>query len=235
MEHCCNAEDLHALTRRAGQRKVLQIVLVVNAVLFVVELVAGIRAGSTALLGDSLDMLGDAFVYGFTLFVLERSERDRTYAAFAKGVIMAVFGIYVVWEAVAKMLAPSLPAASVMSGIGLLALAGNGFCFWLLYRYRSDDLNMRSTWLCSRNDLFANASVIVAALLVTATQTIWPDVVVGLAIAALFLRTAADVLRESALHLRTLGQSVGGGGVTAATRPTRTRVESDRITAARPS
>ena len=208
MDHCCNAEELRALARRASQRKVLQAVLAVNAVLFLVELVAGIRAGSTALLGDSLDMLGDAFVYGFSLYVLERSERERTYAAMAKGIIMAAFGLFVVREAVAKMLAPSLPAASIMSGIALLALAGNGFCFWLLYRHRGDDLNMRSTWLCSRNDLFANAAVIVAALLVWLTNTIWADVLVGLAIAALFLRTAIDVLRESALHLRTIASAV---------------------------
>lgn len=148
-------------------------------------------------------MLGDAFVYGFTLYVLERSERERTYAALAKGIVMAAFGVYVVWEAVVKTFLPSLPAANIMTGIALLALAGNAFCFWLLYRHRGDDLNMRSTWLCSRNDLFANAAVIVAALLVLATRSIWPDVLVGVGIAAIFLRTAIDVLRESIQHLRT--------------------------------
>lgn len=204
MDQCCNADDLRAIAGRTRQRRVLWWVLAINASLFVVELGAGIRAGSTALLGDSLDMLGDAFVYGFSLFVLDRSERERTWAALLKGLIMAAFGLLVVGEAVAKVVSPELPAADVMGVVGLVALAGNALCFWLLYRHRGDDLNMRSTWLCSRNDLFANVAVIGAAVVVRATATLWPDVVVGLAIAVLFLRTALDVVRESVRHLRTI-------------------------------
>lgn len=204
MDECCDSKSLGAFARRAEQRSVLKIVLAINAGLFVFELAAGFFAGSTALLGDSLDMLGDALVYGFTLYVLERSERSRTQAALLKGVIMAAFGAVVVGEAVTKMIHPSLPAVGVMGFVGLAALVGNGVCFWLLYRHRSDDLNMRSTWLCSRNDLVANAAVIGAAVAVGSTGTNWPDVLVGLAIAALFLSSAFEVLRDSTRQLRQL-------------------------------
>jgi cation diffusion facilitator family transporter len=204
MDECCDAKNLEAFARRAEQRTVLKIVLAINATLFVAELMAGIFAGSTALLGDSLDMLGDAMVYGFSLYVLERSERLRTQAALLKGAIMAAFGAIVVWQAVTKMIHPALPAVGVMGLVGLAALAGNGVCFWLLYRHRTDDLNMRSTWLCSRNDLIANTAVIGAAIAVEATGTAWPDVLVGLAIAALFLSSAFAVLRDSTLRLREL-------------------------------
>lgn len=204
MDECCDAKNLEAFARRAEQRMVLKIVLAINATLFFAELLAGFFAGSTALLGDSLDMLGDAMVYGFTLYVLERSERLRAQAALLKGAIMAAFGTIVVWQAVTKMLHPALPAVGVMGLVGLVALAGNGVCFWLLYRHRTDDLNMRSTWLCSRNDLIANVAVIGAAVAVGATRTAWADLLVGLAIAALFLSSAFTVLRDSTLRLREL-------------------------------
>jgi cation diffusion facilitator family transporter len=207
MDECCRTEDLAGLLRRKEQRYVLVIVLVVNLVLFGVELGAGLLARSTALLGDSLDMLGDSLVYGFSLFVLNRSERVRAYAVTLKGLIMIFFALFVVAEAVSKILHPVTPVAESMGVIGLVAFAGNTFCFALLRRHRSDDLNMRSTWLCSRNDLVANLAVLVAAALVAATGTIWPDVTVGLAIAALFSTTAIGVLRDAASELRHLSRS----------------------------
>jgi cation diffusion facilitator family transporter len=204
MDDCCRTESFASFALRGEQRRVLAIVLAINALLFFVELAAGLLAHSTALLGDSLDMLGDSLVYGFSLYVLGRSERVRTYAVVLKGVIMAVFGLFVVAEATSKMLLPVIPVAQAMGVIGLAALAGNALCFALLRRHRSDDLNMRSTWLCSRNDLLANTTVLAAAATVAVTGSIWPDVVVGVGIAALFLRTAAGVLRDSAVELRRL-------------------------------
>jgi cation diffusion facilitator family transporter len=202
VDECCRPEDLARFALRAEQRRVLAIVLAINATLFVVEMGAGLLARSTALLGDSLDMLGDSLVYGFSLYVLDRSERARAGAALLKGLIMAAFGGFVVAEAATKMLHPVVPLAGTMGAIGLAALAGNALCFALLRRHRSDDLNMRSTWLCSRNDLLANVSVLAAAAAVAVTGTVWPDVAVGLGIAALFLRTAAGVLRDSVAELR---------------------------------
>jgi Co/Zn/Cd efflux system component len=155
-------------------------------------------------------MLGDSLVYGFSLYVLWRSAAWKAKAALLKGAIMALFGIAVLMEAVYKMLAGVVPIAEVMGIIGLLVLLGNGLCFFLLYRHRSDDLNMRSTWLCSRNDIIANVSVLVAAVGVKIVDASWPDILVGAAIAALFLKSALTVLRESFGELRILrSQPIG--------------------------
>jgi cation diffusion facilitator family transporter len=197
MDACCDTKAEELNTLRDKHRKVLILVLAINAVLFIVEAIAGVLAQSTALLADSLDMFGDALVYGFTLYVLLRSTESKAIAAMLKGAIMAAFGFGVLIEAVYKMLAGVVPAAETMGIIGLLVLLGNGLCFLLLFQHRSDDLNMRSTWLCSRNDIIANAAVLLAAVGVAYFDTLWPDVVVGLVIAVLFLRTAFDVLRES--------------------------------------
>jgi Co/Zn/Cd efflux system component len=120
---------------------------------------------------------------------------------------MTAFGTLVVAEAFSKLLHPFAPAAETMGVVGLLAFAGNALCFALLFRHRADELNMRSTWRCSRNDLVANVSVLAAAVAVAASGSMWPDVVVGLAIAALFLPTAAGVLRESSTALGRLSEA----------------------------
>jgi cation diffusion facilitator family transporter len=204
MDSCCEqkADDL---TRLRGQHKnVLVAVLVINAVLFVVEATAGMLANSTALLADSLDMLGDSLVYGFSLYVLWRNVAWKARAALLKGAIMAGFGVGVLLEVIYKTISGIVPSAETMGIIGALVLFGNGICFVLLFRHRSDDLNMRSTWLCSRNDIIANLSVLVAAIGVKMFGASWPDILVGAVIAALFLRSAFSVLRESFLELRIL-------------------------------
>lgn len=197
MDSCCENKAGELAQLRARQSRVLYIVLAVNAVMFLVEFGAGWIAASTALLGDSLDMFGDASVYALTLFVLHRGARARAGAALFKGGFMLLFALLVIAEAVHKLLLDQTPAADWMGAVGLLALLANGLCFALLYSHRSDDLNMRSTWLCSRNDLLANGSVILAAGLVAVTDSLWPDVIVGLAIAALFLHSAWQVSGEA--------------------------------------
>ncbi len=197
MDSCCENKTGELAQLRAKQSQVLYVVLAINAVMFVVEFSAGWIANSTALLGDSLDMFGDASVYALTLFVLHHSARARAGAALFKGGFMLLFGLLVIADAGRKMLLQEMPAADWMGGVGALALLANGICFALLHRHRADDLNMRSTWLCSRNDLVANSSVIVAAGLVALTNSLWPDVLVGLAIAVLFLLSAAHVIREA--------------------------------------
>jgi Co/Zn/Cd efflux system component len=149
-------------------------------------------------------MLGDSLVYGFSLYVLWRSAAWKAKAALLKGAIMAVFGAGVLLEVIDKMISGIIPSAETMGIIGALVLLGNGICFLLLFRYRSDDLNLRSTWLCSRNDIIANLSVLVAAIGVKVFAASWPDILVGAAIAALFLKSAFTVLRESFSELRLL-------------------------------
>jgi cation diffusion facilitator family transporter len=201
MDDCCahKAEELTAV--RGRHKIVLTTVLIINAVLFVVEAAAGLLANSTALLADSLDMLGDALVYAFSLYVLWRSAEWKAKAAMLKGVIMAAFGVGVLAQGIDKLIIGIVPAAETMGVIGTLVLIGNGVCFLMLYRHRSDDLNMRSTWLCSRNDIIANLAVLAAAMGVKVLNSAWPDIVIGAAIAVLFLRSAFTVVSESFAEL----------------------------------
>lgn len=197
MDQCCEAKSNELALLRIRQKRVLVSVLIVNAIMFCIEFGAGVLSGSAALLADSLDMLGDSLVYGFSLFVLHRSLTWRARASLAKGLIMAGFGVGVLTEAAFRIHIGVPPVVPTMAAIGALALIANSFCFSLLWRHRSDDINLRSTWLCSRNDLIANGAVLTAALLVAWTGSLWPDVIVGAAIAVLFLRTSVSVLRES--------------------------------------
>ncbi|MGH1505427.1 MAG: cation diffusion facilitator family transporter [Acidimicrobiales bacterium] len=204
---CCDADDDLLVALRERQRKVLWTVLAINAVLFFVEFGVGWWARSTALLADSLDMLGDVFVYAFSLWVLHRGTRWRARAALSKGTVQLVFGLVVLTQAAWRAVDGTPPVADAMALMGLVALAGNTWAFVLLWRHRSDDINMTSTWLCSRNDLIANSAVLVAAALVWRLDSVWPDVVVGVAIAALFLRTAADVIRDARSELAAADES----------------------------
>lgn len=197
MDSCCEDKASELAQLRGRQSRVLYSVLAINAVMFLVEFAAGWLAGSTALLGDSLDMFGDASVYALTLFVLHRSDRARAGAALVKGGFMLLFGVLVIADAVRKVILQEVPQADWMGTVGLVALLANTYCFYLLYSHRADDLNMRSTWICSRNDLVANTSVVLAAILVAVTGSLWPDVLVGLAIALLFLHSAWQVSREA--------------------------------------
>lgn len=176
------------------QRRVLQIVLSINVVMFLVEFVSGVMAHSTALLADSVDMLGDAIAYGFSLYVVSRGAVWQARAALLKGLIMAGFGVGVLAEVSAKLVRGTVPAAEVMGGIGLLALLANAACLLLLWRHRTDDINMRSAWICSLNDVAGNAGVLLASAGVMTVRSAWPDIAVGLLIALMFTVSAVSVL-----------------------------------------
>ncbi|WP_043768218.1 cation diffusion facilitator family transporter [Algiphilus aromaticivorans] len=195
--NCCNENDPCLTALRERQTRMLWTVLAINAVMFVVEFTAGWLASSNALLGDSLDMLGDSLVYGLSLFVVARSTRWKAVSAGFKGTVMLGFGVLVLADAVHKALLGGAPQAGTMAAIGALALAANSVCLLLLTRHRSDDVNMRSAWVCSRNDLIANGGVLLGAALVAVSGSRWPDVVVGTVIAALFVYSATGVLRDS--------------------------------------
>ena len=205
MAQCCPDKACELTALRERHAGVLWVVLGINASMFLVELVAGLLGHSTSLLADSLDMLGDASAYGLSLFVLARSARWRAGAALVKGGFMLTFGLAVLGEAAWRIWHPSLPDAKTMGAVGAIAFAANLVCFALLYRYRGDDLNMRSTWLCTRNDVFANVAVLVAAGAGGLTASRWPDLVVGGGIALLFLSSALGVLAEA-------WEALGAGG-----------------------
>lgn len=204
MANCCNDKACELETLRSRQSSTLKLVLLINAVMFVVELAAGLMSDSLSLLADSLDMLGDALVYGFSIYVVARGARMKARAALLKGGIMAAFGFFVLGQAIYKILFPQLPVFEAIGAIGLLALAANGICFALLWKHRAEDINMSSVWLCSRNDIIANVSVLFAAAGVWLTHSGWPDIMVGLVLAALFLRSALFVLRGAIAEIRSL-------------------------------
>jgi len=189
---------------RETHARVLWIVLAINVLMFLLEGWAGLLAHSTSLLADALDMLGDALVYGFSLFVLARSVRWQASAALAKGGFMLAFGVGVLGEAAYKAFHPIMPNVEAMGVVGSIALAANLVCFFLLYRHRGDNLNMSSTWLCSRNDLIANAGVLLAAASSYLLASRWPDIIVGVVIASLFLSSALKVLGQATREVRAL-------------------------------
>jgi Co/Zn/Cd efflux system component len=207
MADCCNDKACEIEALRDRQSSTLKIVLGINAVMFFVELMAGLLASSVSLVADSLDMLGDALVYGFSIYVVARGARMKAKAAFLKGGIMAAFGLFVFGQAMYKIFIPHIPVFETIGVIGVLALAANSLCLLLLWRHRADDINMSSVWLCSRNDIIANVAVLCAGIGVWLTQSGWPDILVGLGLTALFLRSAVFVLRGAMMELRAVHTS----------------------------
>lgn len=202
MTNCCEDKScaLDALGERQG--RALKAVLAINAVMFGVVLAAGILASSAALLSDSLDNLGDALTYVISLYAVSRGAETKAKVALFKGVLILVAGLAVLGQVLWKIAFPVVPAFETMGVISLVALAANGLCLLLLTRHRHDDINMNSVWECSRNDIAANISVFVAALGVWMTGSGWPDIAIALALAALFLRSAAYVLRGALKELK---------------------------------
>lgn len=204
MDDCCSAKgcELESLAADPRLRRVLTTVLVINAGMFGVEFAAGVIAGSTALMADAVDMLGDAFVYALSLYALSRGARWKAGAAVAKGGFILLFGVGVLIQVVIKLATGVPPSSPIMLTVGGAALVANLTCLALLWRYRGHDLNMSSTFECSRNDVIANLSVLAAAGGVVLFGSPWPDLLVGGTIAALFLRSAVRVLRQALPALR---------------------------------
>jgi cation diffusion facilitator family transporter len=204
MSDCCSAKscELDRLAALAEQRRALVVVLAINAVMFAAEFAAGVISGSAALMADSVDMAGDAFVYGLSLYALSRGDRWKAGAAAIKGVLILIFGLAVIVQMVARISSGAPPESGLMLVFGGLALAANLMCLRILWRYRAHDVNMSSTFECSRNDVIANVGVIVAAVLVGLLHSPWPDILVAALIAVVFLRSAMRVLGEAVPKLR---------------------------------
>jgi cation diffusion facilitator family transporter len=198
-DSCCSSKafELERLARQADQRRVLIVVLAINAIMFALEFGAGVIAGSAALMADSVDMFGDALVYGLSLFALARSNRWKAGAALAKGAFILAFGFGVAIDIAIKLQSGVPPSSELMLMFGGLALVANLTCLRLLWRFRGQDVNMASTFECSRNDVISNVGVLVAAGLVAVTASPWPDILVGAAIAMLFLRSGVRVVRSA--------------------------------------
>jgi Co/Zn/Cd efflux system component len=180
----------------------LWIALAVNAAMFAVEIVAGVAAGSVALKADALDFLGDSATYAISLLVVGMALQWRARAALAKGLSLGVIGLWVAGTTLHNALSGRVPDADVMGVIGVLALAANVGVAVLLYAFRSGDANMRSVWICSRNDAIGNVAVLLAALGVFGTGTGWPDVIVGGIMATLAITGAWQIVRQASGELR---------------------------------
>jgi Co/Zn/Cd efflux system component len=178
-------------------RRALWMVIGLNAAMFGVEMGAGVLAGSQALQADALDFLGDTLTYGLSLAVIGMSLQARATAALIKGVTLGLMGLWVLGSTLWHTLVLGLPRAEIMGLIGFLALATNMTSVLLLMRYRDGDANVRSVWLCSRNDAIGNVAVVAAAFGVWGTETGWPDIVVAVVLAALFLQSATKILRQA--------------------------------------
>lgn len=189
-------------------RRALWIALVVNVTMFVVEIGAGWRSGSVSLLADAIDFFGDAVNYGLSLAVLSMALHVRAKTAVFKAACMAAFGVLVLGRAVWAWRTGIVPEASTMGVIATLAFVANGSVAVLLYRHRQGDANMRSVWICSRNDAVGNVAVGLAALGVFGTGTAWPDLLVAALMAALALTGAVTVLRHARTELRSLQTAV---------------------------
>jgi len=201
MSNCCEDKACAIDALRERQSATLKTVLGINAVMFAVELTAGIIAGSTALLSDSLDNLGDALTYGLSLYAVSRGARSKARVALFKGALILSTGMLVLGLVVYKLIVPAVPIFETMGAVSVLALIANGTCLALLWKHRREDINMSSVWECSRNDIASNISVFVAAVGVWFTRSGWPDLLVGFVLACLFLRSAIHVLRGAMAEL----------------------------------
>jgi len=212
--HCCEHDtpDPGQIVDLARYRRVLWVALLVNATMFVVELAAGFSSGSLSLLADAIDFAGDALNYGVSLAVLASALAWRARAAVLKALSMVGFGLYVLGSAAWAVWHGRVPDAPTMGVVAVLALLANVSVAWLLYAFREGDANMRSVWLCSRNDAIGNVAVFLAALGVFGTGSAWPDLLVAALMASLALHGGWQVLRQARRELA--GSDTHGAGDT---------------------
>jgi Co/Zn/Cd efflux system component len=201
--HCHHDHDVDKTTSNSPQyRRILWIALVINFAMFGVEIGAGFKSGSVSLLADAIDFFGDASNYGVTLLVLSSGVVLRARAALLKSASMLLFGIFVAAKAFWTLSHGGTPEATTMGVVGMLALVANVAVAWMLYAWREGDANMRSVWLCSRNDAIGNIAVMLAALGVLGTGSAWPDLLVALGMAALAISGGWSVFRQARYEIR---------------------------------
>jgi Co/Zn/Cd efflux system component len=198
-QDCCSGKSdaLAELAAKRDQRRVLIAVMTINFAMFMAEFGGGVIARSSALMADSVDMLGDGLVYALSLYALHRGARWEAGAAIVKGAIILAFGLAVTVEITDKIANGVPPSSTLMLIFGGMALAANLTCLAMLWRFRTTNVNMSSTFECSKNDVVANLGVLIAAGLVALTGAAWPDIGVGAIIALIFLRSALIVLAEA--------------------------------------
>lgn len=198
MANCCNVE-----TSRLQKKRILIAVLIINAIMFFAQMGASIAAHSSSLLADSFDMLGDTLTYSLSLYAVSRGGRWLAKAALFKGGIIAVFATAVLLQSVYKMFIPDLtPLSGIMLVFSMLGLGANLVCLYLLTSHKDADINMKSTWICSRNDIIGNVAVLITAGLVFVAHSRWPDILVALGFVIILFRSAVQIIRDALDHLK---------------------------------
>lgn len=200
MSGCC--EDKSFDGSSPAYRRALWAVIAINAVMFFVEMSAGMMSGSQALKADALDFAGDTATYTLSLLVIGASLKTRAIASLIKGGSLAIIALTVLGMTILRMLDGTPPEATTMGIIGFIALMANATSVVILLRWRDGDSNVRSVWLCSRNDAIGNVGVIMAGGLVAVTGSVWPDLVVALLLASLFLKSAAAITAQALGELK---------------------------------
>jgi len=205
MSGCCEDKRFDGVS--PVYRRALLAVIAINAVMFIVEMTAGMMSGSQALKADALDFAGDTATYALSLFVIGASLRTRALASLIKGASLAAIAIAVLGMTVLRVMNGAQPEAGTMGLVGFLALSANVASVLILLRWRDGDSNVRSVWLCSRNDAIGNVGVIVAGGVVALTGTAWPDLLVAALLAGLFLKSASAITLQALRELNTTGAS----------------------------
>ena len=212
MGNCCETEKpIDCCDATSGEhgwdcryRRILWVILLINAAMFIVEITSGLYAGSQSLLADALDFFGDAANYAISIYVLNKSITTRARASLIKGYTLGVFGLWIVGSTLYKALVTGMPQAEIMGVIGFMALIANVTCALLLYKYREGDSNRESVWVCSRNDAIGNIAVMLAAGGVFFTGTKWPDLLVAGIIATLALSGAWRIVKSARQELQSV-------------------------------
>jgi cation diffusion facilitator family transporter len=200
MSGCCDDKVFEGMSD--GYKRALLAVILINAVMFFVEITAGLKSGSQALLADALDFAGDSATYAISLFVIGASLRTRAMASLFKGGSLAFIAIIILGSSLFRFLGDTVPVAETMGVIGFLALVANLTSLVILMRWRDGDSNVRSVWLCSRNDAIGNVGVIIAGIVVAITGAAWPDLVVAILLATLFLRSSVSIISQARAELK---------------------------------
>ena len=197
MSSCCGAE-----AKNASERRLLWIVLILNFSMFIVEFIAGWLANSSGLLADSLDMLADAAVYSLSLYAVGKSLLYKGRAALANGYLQLSLGLLVLLDVARRIWHGSEPQSDLMFTIGFMALIVNVICFALLYQFREGDVNLKASWICSRNDMLANIGIIISAVLVGQFDKAWPDWVIGSVIAGIVIHSSIAIISEARTSIK---------------------------------
>ena len=202
MSHDCCAHDKTFDGSDPAFLRILWIIITLNGGMFVTEMIAGHEAGSQSLLADALDFAADTLTYSISLWAIGRPQSVRSTAALFKGYSLFTMALYVVGSTLYKIMCHATPVAETMGLVAILAFAANVISVLLLYKWRNGDANIRSVWLCSRNDAIGNVAVLLAAIGVFGTGTAWPDLIVAGLMAGLFLRGSWQIVKHATAERR---------------------------------